>query len=115
MQAELSAPRGATASNGAAAAGNPVAVLATRLSRVPLEEIARALGKDDTAACRVRNGEKAVSVGDLAKLISLCGLKLVDASRFCVKRDEFEFMRKMTARALANEQVAQQLTFEDPE
>jgi len=80
-----------------------------------LEDIAKALGKDDTAACKVRSGERAASVADLAKLIQACGLKLVDASRFCVKRDEFEFMRKMTARALANETVAQQLTFDDPE
>lgn len=110
-----SAPTGATTSNGAQAVGNPVAILSTRLSKLSLEEIARALGKDDTAACKVRSGERACSVSDMAKLIGACGLKLVDKDRYCVKREEFNFMRSMTARALANEQVAQQLTFDDPE
>lgn len=80
-----------------------------------MEEIARAIGKDDTAACKVRNGDKACSVSDLAKLIDATGLKLVDKDRYCVKREEYNFMRRMTARALENEQIAQQLTFDDAE
>jgi len=96
-------------------AGNSVAILATRLSRLSLEQIARAIGKDDTAACKVRSGERAASVADLAKLIDAAGLKLVDKSRVCVKMEEYNFMRRLTARALTNERIAQELTFDDPE
>jgi len=115
VTAAFSAPDGAGQSNGAGVAGNPVAILSTRLSKLTLEQIARALGKDDTAACKVRSGERAASVADLAKLIDAAGLKLVDKSRVCVKVDEYNFMRRLTARALTNERIAQELTFDDPE
>lgn len=116
MTAAFSAPEGAGSSNAAPGASNPVAILSTRLSKLSLEHIARALGKDDTAACKVRSGERACSVTDLAKLIDAAGLKLVDKSRVCVKVEEYNFMRRLTARALTNERIAQELTFdEDPE
>jgi hypothetical protein len=85
------------------------------LAKLQLETIAQAIHKDDTAACKVRANERPCTLTEFCALIEAAGLKLVDKGRFCVKRDEFEFMRKMTARALANETVAQQLTFDDPE
>lgn len=96
-------------------AGNPVAILSTRLAKLSLEDIARALGKDDTTACKIRNGDRNATVIELAKLIDAAGLKLVDKARVCVKMEEYNFMRRLTARALTNERIAQELTFDDPE
>lgn len=90
-------------------------MLSTRLAKLSLEKIATAIGKDDTEACKVRSGERRCSLSEFCALLDLSGLKLVAKDRFCVKEEEFNFMRKMTARALANEQMAQQLTFEDAE
>lgn len=113
MTAELSAPSGATTSNGAPSVSNPVALLATRLSRLSLEEIARVLGKDDTAACKVRSGERACSVGDLAKLIPACGLKLVDKDKVCVDRKAYESMTFIASKAMANAETAKTLIWDE--
>lgn len=108
-------PLGAGAINAGGSVVNPRQVLTTRLAKQRLEDIARAIGKDDTAACKIRANERPCTLTEFCSLLDLAGLKLVDKTRHCVRADEFEFMRKMTARALANEQVAQQLTFDDPE
>ena len=105
----------AGATNAQGSAANPRQVLTTRLAKLKLEAIAQAIQKDDTEACKVRSGERRCSLSEFCALLDLAGLKLVDKSRHCVRADEFEFMRKMTARALANQQVAEQLTFDDPE
>lgn len=112
---ESSSPFGATSTNADGLPANPRQVLATRLAKLKLEAIAEAIGKDDTEACKVRSGERRCTLSEFCALLDVSNLKLVDKGRFCVKRDEFEFMRKMTARALANQAVAQQLTFDDPE
>lgn len=114
MAAVLS-PSFAGANNPSASAVNPRQVLTTRLAKQSLENIAKAIGKDDTAACKIRANERPCTLTEFCALLELAGLKLVDKTRHCVRADEFEFMRKMTARALANEAVAQQLTFDDPE
>lgn len=111
--AALSAPEGATASNDAPAPSNPVALLATRLSKVSLEEIGRALGKDDTAACKIRSGERTATLNELAKLIPLCGLKLVDVSKVCVDRKAYESMTYIAHKAMANQAVAQTLIWDE--
>lgn len=115
MSDALSAPHGAGASNASGVPVNPRQMLTTRLAKQSLEDIAKAIGKDDTAACKIRANDRPCTLTEFCALVELAGLKLVDASRFCVKRDEFEFMRKMTARALSNQAVAQQLSFDDPE
>lgn len=97
------------------AVANPRQVLSTRLARVKLEDIAEAIKKDDTTACKVRANERPCTLTEFCSLLDLAGLKLVDKARFCVKPDEFDFMRRMTARALANESMARALTFDDPE
>jgi hypothetical protein len=93
--------------------GNPVALLASRLSKLPLEDIARALGKDDTAACKIRSGERACTVGELAKLIPLCGLKLVDRDKVCVDRQAYESMTYIATKAMSNQSMAQQLVWDE--
>lgn len=115
MSAELSAPSGASASNAREVVANPRQVLSTRLAKLKLEDMARVIRKDDSTLCKIRSNERPCTLTEFCALLELADLKLVDKARFCVKRDEFEFMRKMTARALANQSVAQQLTFDDPE
>lgn len=90
-------------------------MLTTRLAKLALEDIARAIGKDDTEACKVRSGERRCSLTEFCSLLDLAGLKFVSKDRYCVPLDEYNFMRKMTAKALSNESIARELTFEDPE
>lgn len=111
--AALSAPIGAIPSNPAPTENNPVAILATRLSRVPLEEIERLLGVDKPTASRIRSGEKATSVQALARLIPLCGLKLVDREKVCVDRRAYESMTYIASKAMADQAMAQQLIWDE--
>lgn len=90
-------------------------MLSTRLARLSGKQIGDACGCDHTQASRIASGQRGATIDDWCELLELMGLKVVDNSRLCVKREEFEFMRRMTARALANQQVAEQLTFDDPE
>lgn len=113
MTTALQAPQGASASNGTPTGSNPVALLSTRLSKVALEEIARTLGCDDTTASRVRSGERARSVADLAKLIPLCGLKLVDKDKICVDRPTYDAMTLIASKAMANQETARKLIWDE--
>jgi hypothetical protein len=108
-------PNGPITNNLREPVANPRQVLSSRLARMKLEQIAEVIKKDDTEACKVRSGERKSTLSEFCDLLDAAGLKLVDKSRFCVKVEEFDFMRRMTARALANEQMARELTFEDPE
>jgi hypothetical protein len=85
------------------------------LARLQLETIAHAIHKDDTTACKVRANERPCTLTEFCALLDVAGLKLVDKARVCVKMDEYNFMRRLTARALTNERIAQELTFDDPE
>lgn len=114
MAAVLSAPTGATASNPTPRGSNSRQSLSTRLARLSGEDIARAIGSDATTASRVASDQRGATLSQWIALIELAGLKLVSADKLCVARSEFEFMRRTTARAIANETIAQTL-FEDPE
>lgn len=115
MSAALSAPEGAGASNAREVVANPRQVLSTRLAKLSLDDIAAVIGKDDSTACKVRSNERPCTVSQFCAMLDLAGLKLVDKGRVCVKLDEYNFMRRLTARALTNERIAQELTFDDPE
>lgn len=108
-------PSGPITNNSRDLVANPRQMLSTRLAKMTLEAIAGVIKKDDTEACKVRSGERKCNLTEFCDLLDAAGLKLVSKDRHCVKEEEFNFMRKMTARALANESIAQQLTFEDPE
>lgn len=113
MAAVLSAPSGATANNRAPVESNPLAIFATRLSRVSLEDIETALAVDKPTASRIRSGEKVVSAQSLARLISLCGLKLVDREKVCVDRRAYESMTYIASKAMADQSMAQQLIWDE--
>ena len=108
-------PDGANTSNLAVLAGNPVALLATRLSDLSLDVIAAALGKDRTVASRIRSGEREATVAELARLIPLCGLKLVDKDKVCVDRRAYDSMTYIASRAMADQQTAQRLIWDEGE
>lgn len=111
--AALSAPGGASSSNLAALVGNPVALLSTRLTKCSLEDIAKVLGKDDTTASRIRSGERNATLAELARLIPLCGLKLVDKDKVCVDRRAYESMTYIASRALADQETSQRLIWDE--
>lgn len=113
--AELSAPGGASSSNPAPDLGNPVATLATRLSRVSLEDMRRVLGKDVTVCSRIRSGERDATLQELARLIPLCGLKLVPVEKVCVDRKAYEAMSYIAHKALADQATSQRLIWDEGE
>lgn len=89
-------------------------MLSTRLARLTGKEIEDVCNCDHTTASRIASGQRGATVGQFCELLELMGLKVVPNDKLCVSRDQFEFMRRTTARAMANEQVAAML-FEDPE
>lgn len=113
--AALSAPGGAQASTTAAPARTWRHTLSQRLARLSGKEIGDACKCDHSTASRIASGQRGATVEEWCALIDLMGLKLVDQAKLCVRAEEFDFMRRMTARALANEQTARELTFDDPE
>lgn len=111
--AAVFAPDGAIPSNGSQVGGNGLALFATRIANVPLEEIARVLGKERTQACRIRSGEKEATLQDLVRLLPLCGLKLVDKDKVCVDRKAYDSMSYIASKALANQATAQTLIWDE--
>ena len=89
-------------------------MLSTRLARLSGKEISEACACDHTQASRIASGQRGATIDEWCALIDLMGLKLVDKDKLCVSREQHEFMRRTTARAMANEHVAA-LLFEDPE
>lgn len=89
-------------------------MLSTRLARLTGREIGLACGVDHTQASRIASGQRGATIEEWCALLDLMGLKIVDKDKLCVSREQHEFMRRTTARAMANEQVAAML-FEDPE
>lgn len=111
--ATVLAPEGANARNSAPVASNPIAILTTRLSNLSLDDIVAALGGDRPKASRIRSGEREATIAELARLIPLCNLKLVDKDKVCVDRKAYESMTYIASKAMANEQTAQQLIWDE--
>lgn len=109
----LSAPEGATANNSAPSANNPVATFTTRLSGVTLDDIIAVLGGDRPKASRIRSGVREATITELVRLLPLCGLKLVDKDKVCVDRKAYESMTYIASKAMANEQTAQKLIWDE--
>lgn len=114
MGAALSAPSGAPSSTNVAPLRTWRHMLSTRLARLTGKEISEACHCDHTQASRIASGQRGATIAEWEELLDLMGLKVVDKDKLCVSRDQFEFMRRTTARAMANEQVAAML-FEEPE
>lgn len=106
-------PNGAMTNNSAPEGNNPVALLATRLSNLSLDDIIACLGGDRPRASRIRSGEREATIAELAKLIPLCGLKLVAKDKVCVDRQAYESMTYIASKAMADQQVAQRLIWDE--
>lgn len=79
---------------------------------MPLDEIARALSKDDSTASRVRSGEARVTVGEFCDLVDAAGLKLVAFDRICVDRRKYEALATICAAAMSDEATVNKLVWE---
>jgi hypothetical protein len=83
------------------------------LLKVKLEDIARAIEKDETAACRVRANERPCTLSEFCKLVELAGLKVVDKDKVCVDRQAYESMTYIASKAMANEATAKTLIWDE--
>lgn len=115
MSAVPSALGAAITSNLAPEVGNPVAILATSLANVSLSDISKVLGKDTTICSRIRSGEREATIGELARLIPLCGLKLVSVDKVCVDRRAYESMTYIASKAMADQATAKKLIWDEGE
>lgn len=71
--------------------------------------IAATLGISESTVSRLKN-EK---LEDVLAFVYACGFKLVSEDKVCVSEDALRFMRSVTSRAMAHEQMATQLFEED--
>lgn len=92
-------------------ARNLAQVLSTRLLKLPLSAIAETLNCDETAACRVRANERAVTLNGWLALMELLGYKLVSRDKQCVPADELRMLR----RTYAQVHSLSDLQWDDPE
>ncbi len=87
--------------------------LLQRLARMPLEPIAKAIGKSESTACRVRDGESPLSLCEFCDLVDLAGLKMVSKEKVCVDRPVYEAMATVATKAMSLPEFARQLVWDD--
>jgi hypothetical protein len=97
MSAVLSPREGASANNVRNLPVNALALLTTRLLKIPLQAIAEAIGKDESAACRIRSNERPCTLTEFCSLLELAGFKLVSRDKQCVPADELAMLRRVYA------------------
>lgn len=88
-------------------------LIAQALGSTSLDVLAGAIGKDDSQASRIRSGQLGATVQDVVRLLYASGLKVVNADRICVHQPTYQAMATIAARAMANEEIAQKLTWDD--
>lgn len=87
-------------------------VLLRSLARMPLEQLAQALTKDESTASRVRSGEARVTVGEFCELVDAAGMKLVPISKVCVDREKYEALATLAAAAMSDRDTVRRLVWE---
>lgn len=104
----------ASASNGAATSIEAcLRAAAQALAHAPLDVLAGAIGRDDTTACRIRSEEAKVTISDAVRLLHAAGLKTVSRRKVCVDREVYAAMTTIASRAMADEETARRLTWDD--
>ena len=88
-------------------------ILLRSLARMPLEQLALALGKDESTASRVRSGEARVTLGEFCELVDVAGMKLVPISKVCVDRQKFEALAVLAAAAMSDKDAVRKLVWEE--
>lgn len=106
----LSSTPAASATNGLQAG---LRAVAAALSATSLDALAAAIGKDDSTVCRVRSEEAKVTISDALRLIYAAGYKAVPQGKVCVDRARYEAMVTIASAAMADEQTARRLTWDD--
>jgi hypothetical protein len=66
--------------------------------------VSSALGKSDSWARKVLDGESGVLLDDLPGLLKELGLRVVGVDRVCVPRDEYQAYRALAAQYLKQPQ-----------
>jgi hypothetical protein len=79
-------------------------VIAERLRNAKGLAISSALGKSDSWARKVLDGESGVLLDDLPGLLKELGLRVVGVDRVCVPRDEYQAYRALAAQYLKQPQ-----------
>lgn len=123
MAADDTAPTGQPDSTAPDGAGNhPSNVrkaahfLLRRLNRLPLGIVAGALGKEESAACRVRSGERGCNAEEFCALLDVSGLKLVDKGKRCVDPKVYDFLVYVHRKSMGSAVFIEQLSNdEEPE
>lgn len=90
-------------------------VLLRVLARLPLDQLAQALSKDESTASRVRSGEARLTVGEFCELVDTAGLRFVQAGKVCVDREKYEALATLAAAAMADKETIQRLVWDDTE
>lgn len=88
-------------------------VLLQRLAKMDLESIAKAIGKSDSTACRLRDGEASLTPAEWCALIAAASFKLVDQSKYCVDKPMYDAMAVIASKAMGNPEIARQLVWDD--
>lgn len=83
------------------------------LASVGQARVAEAMGVSESTVSRWK--DEGGELERFARLLAVLGQKNVGQDRECVKGDEFRFMTRIASRALANEEAAQRLMFEEVE
>lgn len=79
-------------------------VIAERLRNAKGLAVSSALGKSDSWARKVLDGESGVLLDDLPGLLKELGLRVVGVDRVCVPRDEYQAYRALAAQYLKQPQ-----------
>ncbi len=82
------------------------------LSSIGQARVAEALGVSESTISRWKDSGE---LERLARLLAVLGQKNVGQDRQCVKPDEFHFLTRIASRAIANQEAAERLFFEEVE
>ena len=80
------------------------------LSRVGQVHVAQATGISESEVSKWK-----ADIPRIARILAAASLKTVGSDRHCVRADEFQLITRIASRALANEDAARTMLFEDVE
>ena len=88
-------------------------LVSTRLASTSLEALGEAISRDATQACKVRAGDLGAKVHEVVRMLYAAGLKVVPSDRVCVQRETYQAISTIAAKAMADQEVARRLMWED--
>lgn len=106
-------PQATNARNSEAPPRNWMQAFTTRLASSNLETIADAVNKDVSSASRIRAGETRVTINEAMAIVSAIGLKIVDATSVCVRREQYDAIAAIAGAAMADREFSRRLVFDE--